>query len=187
MFNSRYNFPKVCSSKIEYNNKYITVKSEDLLFTKKENEELHKEYYSTISPDFVVGIVVKDGKLLMIEQYRHPINSRNLEFLAGMVEDNETPDQAIIKELREEGGIVPKNIEFLGMFNPLSGSSSNKGYVYLITDFDEVEQELELYEEFAGLVKFWYSIEQFKHLIALGELNDGVTLASWCLYLENIV
>ena len=178
MIKTDFILPEICSSKLEFNNKYITVKSEQLLFSNiKESTQYSKEYYSIISPDFVVGIVLKEDKFLMIEQYRHPIGKRNLEFIAGMIENNETPDQTIVKELKEEGGIVPKNIQFLGSFYPLCGSSSNKGYVYLINDFEEVESELELYEEFAGLVKCWYPIEQFKQSIKLGELNDGVTLA----------
>jgi ADP-ribose pyrophosphatase len=166
----------------------MTLVSEDLLFEQKINGEiksLRKDYYSIECPDFVTCIVIKDDKLLVVEQYRHPVNSINTEFVAGMIDPGDTPQEATIKELKEEAGIVPKSLIFLGKCHPVSGQNKNTCYVYLVNDFVETEPLLEEYESFTNLTHNWIPISDFKKMIKTNELDDGVTLMAWCLFLEN--
>jgi len=107
------NKPKVLDKKAEYSNEYMTLVSEDLLFEREVNGQkrtLRKNYYSVECPDFVTCIVIKDDKLLVVKQYRHPVNSINTEFVAGMIDPGDTPKEAAIKELKEEAGITPNSI-----------------------------------------------------------------------------
>jgi ADP-ribose pyrophosphatase len=176
-------------SKTEYSNEYMSLQSESLLLIKEENgivKQLNKEYYSINCPNFVVGIVIKDNKLLVVNQYRHPVGDMNMEFVAGMIEKDESPRKAIIKELKEEAGIVPKSIKLLGKCRPLSGQNKNYCFVYLITDFSFSERNLEEYEDFTNLSIQWISIKSFKRMIKSNRLQDGVTLMSWALYSESI-
>ena len=180
--------PKILDTKIGFNNKYMVLKSEDLLFERKVNgkiEFLRKEYYSIDCPDFVTCIVIKDDKLLVVKQYRHPVKDMNTEFVAGMIDKGYTPEQSVYRELEEEAGIVPNHLVLLGTCRPLSGQNRNLCYVYLANEFTETETKLEPYEEFTGLTRSWIPIIEFKKMIRSGELNDGVTLMAWCLFLEN--
>jgi ADP-ribose pyrophosphatase len=166
----------------------MTLKSEDLLFERRNNgklEILRKEYYSVDCPDFVTCVVIKDDKILVIKQYRHPIRGINVEFVAGMIDKGEEPYETAIKELREEAGIIPNNLVYLGKCKPVSGQNTNMCYVYLVSDFSETESELEPYESFTGLIRSWIPISEFKKKIKSGEFNDGVTLMAWCLFLES--
>ena len=181
-------YPTVLETKIEYSNEYMTLKSEDLLFERKTNgktDVLRKEYYSIECPDFVTCIVIKNHKLLVVDQYRHPIGHINTEFVAGMIDPGDTPYKAAQKELKEEAGIIPNNLIYLGKCHPLSGQNKNICFVYLVNDFIETETSLEKYEEFTGLTHSWIPISDFKKMIQSGELDDGVTLMAWCLFLEN--
>lgn len=180
--------PIVKETTVKYKNPYITVVADDLVFERTVNgktETLNKEYFSLDCPDFVVGIVVKDDKLLMVNQYRHPIRETNTEFIAGQIEEGESADDAIRKELLEEGGIIANEIIYLGKINPLSGQMNNHCFVYLIKDFSETESKLEEYEIFTGLMKVWVPISSFRSSIKNGRFIDGVSLAAWCLFLEN--
>jgi len=180
--------PKILNTTIEFANKYMTLVSESLLFEREvcgEIKTLEKDYYFIKCPDFVTCIVIKNDKLLVVNQYRHPTGSMNTEFVAGMIDAGDSPDVAVMKELKEEAGIVPNHIIYLGKCQPLSGQNKNTCHVYLVNDFTETETILEEYEEFSELTHSWIPISDFKNMIRSNELDDGVTLMAWCLFLEN--
>ncbi len=61
-----------------------------------------------------VGILaaMKDsGEIVLIRQYRPPVDCFVIEFPAGLIDDGETPESAAIRELREETGFTGKLLE----------------------------------------------------------------------------
>lgn len=61
-----------------------------------------------------VGIIAwlkPSGRLLLIRQYRPPIGQDVIEFPAGLIDPGESPEQAAVRELREETGYVAENIK----------------------------------------------------------------------------
>ncbi|MCL2349115.1 MAG: NUDIX domain-containing protein [Planctomycetaceae bacterium] len=57
----------------------------------------------------VIAVVMRNGKLLVIRRSEHVIAPRTLCFPGGGIEPGETPEQALVREFREELGetIVP--------------------------------------------------------------------------------
>jgi 8-oxo-dGTP pyrophosphatase MutT (NUDIX family) len=56
-------------------------------------------------PDWAsVLCVTNDSEVVMVRQYRHGIGSASLELPAGVIEPNETPEEAARRELAEETG-----------------------------------------------------------------------------------
>lgn len=181
--------PDFLGSKVHFSNQYITVKTNSVILKKNNNgiiEEYSKDYYLATSKDFVSGIVIKEDKLLLVKQYRIAIKDFALEFVAGAVEDDETPEIAIHKELIEEAGIKSNNIKFLGNYHPLIGCNENMAHIFLIDDFVEVDRKLELYEQFTNLTIEWIPILEFRHLIHDRKIIDGTTLAAWTMFKESI-
>lgn len=65
--------------------------------------------YPQISPAVIMAIV-KDGKLLMAHNRRHP--GQLYSVLAGFVEAGETLEHAVSREVHEEAGILVRNVEY---------------------------------------------------------------------------
>lgn len=56
-------------------------------------------------PDWAsVLCVTNESEVVMVRQYRHGIGSASLELPAGVIEPNETPEEAARRELAEETG-----------------------------------------------------------------------------------
>lgn len=54
----------------------------------------------------VYGIDADDpARILMVHQYRYPVGRYLYELPAGLIEDGETPEEAAIREIREETGM----------------------------------------------------------------------------------
>jgi ADP-ribose pyrophosphatase len=74
--------------------------------SRRKNEEL-KVYTKSVEPEGVVIYpILKENpeKLVLIKQYRYPIDEYIYELPAGMIETGETPAQAAVREMKEETG-----------------------------------------------------------------------------------
>src|SRR5689334_14101643 len=90
-------------------------------------------HYLIHCEDFVVVIALsKQGKLLMVKQFRPAINGHSLELPSGHVEKNETPEQAARKELLEETGYTGTEFELLGTLSPAIGRFTNQMWCYFV-------------------------------------------------------
>ena len=74
-----------------------------------------------------VILAIEDGYVLLVEQYRVPLQARCLELPAGLVGD-ETEDEDVAtsaaRELEEETGYRPERIEIIGTFASSPGMVS---------------------------------------------------------------
>lgn len=69
------------------------------------NGKVIDDFYTLWQPDWVLILArTADGKWVMTEQYRHGTGKIALEFPAGIIDKNETPEEAALRELQEECG-----------------------------------------------------------------------------------
>ncbi|GAL07479.1 5-methyl-dCTP pyrophosphohydrolase [Photobacterium aphoticum] len=61
----------------------------------------------------VAGVIVKDGQYLLMQRFDHASQGGLWEFPGGKVEDGETPEQALTRELQEELAIETHTGAFL--------------------------------------------------------------------------
>src|SRR5690348_14980997 len=96
---SRLRPPRVTSSRVVYENRWI---------------RLHEERVE-LSPSALI-VPVHDGIVWLVEQYRHPVGDRFLEFPQGAWEhDPDASPEALARgELAEETGLRASSMERLG-------------------------------------------------------------------------
>lgn len=80
--------------------------------------------------------VTREGKLVLVRQYRFAAEGRILEFPAGTVEENEAPAATIRRELEEETGYRGHKWRDLGQFFLAPGYSDEVIYAFLAEDLE---------------------------------------------------
>lgn len=117
----------------------------------------------------------KEGKILMVRQYRYAYGEEVWEIPAGKINPGETPEQTAIREIEEEGGVKAKKVERLFVIYPSPGYTNEKIYVYRVLSFEETPSHL---DEDEFLESKWFSKSQLKNMIDNGEIKDGKTLVA---------
>lgn len=126
-----------------------------------------------------VGVLtVKDGKVLLVKQFRYSYGEEVIEIPAGKLELAEDPLFAGIRELEEETGIKAKSLKKLGCIYPSPGYTNEKIYIFLCEDFTVGEQKL---DEGEFLSYYWQDLKLVYEQIKKGEIMDAKTV---CALLE---
>lgn len=84
--------------------------------------------------------ITDDGSVLLIRQFRPPLNGYVIEFPAGLNDRDETLETVAKRELLEETGYRAKEIRFLGRGPLSSGSSVEVMTVYVAKGLEFVGQ-----------------------------------------------
>jgi ADP-ribose pyrophosphatase len=78
----------------------------------------------------VIIACLVDDKLVVTEEYRIPINGYELGLPAGLIDNNETPEDAVIREMKEETGLdVTDILEISPPVNSSSGITDESVYI----------------------------------------------------------
>jgi len=107
----------VLDSAVQFSNPWITVR-EDRVIQPDGKEGAFG--VAEMIPGVSVLPVDDDGTVYLVRVYRYTIDRHSLEALAGGIEDDEDPEEAARRELREEAGIDAAELIDLGMFDQLT-------------------------------------------------------------------
>lgn len=108
------------------------------------------DYYVNEYADWVNAVVItKENQIVLVEQYRHAGKDFFLEVPAGKMEENESSEEAILREVKEETGFTSDTKPILlGEFMVNPATQDNKVISYLIVDaYKALEQDLDRNEE----------------------------------------
>jgi ADP-ribose pyrophosphatase len=134
-----------------------------------------------------VGIVpvTSDNKVLMVRQYRYPMEEELLEIPAGKLGIGEEPLECAIRELSEETGCAAGEIVDLGASYPSPGFCKEILYLYLALDLREGDMHLDE-DEFLSVEPV--DIDELIERIMANEIPDSKTIIGVMKakkYLEN--
>lgn len=91
------------------------------------------DYIVMDAPDWVIVIPEIDGKFLTVKQWRHGERALSIEFPGGVINPGEKPQDAALRELKEETGYDAKVI-YLGSVNPNPALMSNHVHFFAACD-----------------------------------------------------
>ena len=128
---------------------------------------------------FAVIVALQDGALMMVEQYRYPVQRRCWEFPQGSWDQGPDPLALAKAELREETGLLAAHIVHAGRLFLAAGFCSQAYDIYLATDLTQGENALEVEEQ--GLISRFVPVEQVQADICAGRIMDASTVASFGL------
>lgn len=126
-------------------------------------------------------LCVRDGKILLERQYRYAYAKVIWEIPAGKIDPGEDSAAAAVRELKEEAGLIAKEVRHLYTLYPTPGYTNELLYVYEATETAEGEQVLDD-GEFLNLV--WMPIEEAAGKVRTGEISDAktvVAILTWLL------
>lgn len=152
---------KVLESDYLFNQPWLTVRRDKCELP---NGKIMPAFYVLEYPTWVTALAItKEGKVVMVQQYRHGIEEVCIETPGGVVDAGEEPETAIKRELLEETGYAFDTFECLGKVCANPSTGNNYLYMYLATGGVKVaEQNLDETEDVE--VKF-FTIEEVKNLI----------------------
>lgn len=128
-----------------------------------------------IHPGGAVVIPVKDdGKIILVKQFRYPLQKTLIEFPAGKLEKGEDPLICATRELEEETGYKAKEIKKLGEIFTAPGYCTETLHIYSakgLTPGNHNREEGELEMEILEL-----TVEEIEKMIISGDINDAKTI-----------
>jgi ADP-ribose pyrophosphatase len=151
----------IVARRVEYERDWLSVESKDVDLGPPRGVET---FYAVRTSDYAAVLAVTDdGRVPLVRQYRPAVEERTLELPSGLVEDGESPEAAIRRELLEEAGCQASDVVELGQFHVDTGRMATRQHAWFAPGVRVVgapageEQDLSVefvrLEELAGLVE----------------------------------
>ena len=128
----------------------------------------------------IIAIDANDN-VLLVNQFRKPVEKELLEIPAGGIEPGEDPVDCVCRELREETGYLPGKVERLGSFYSAPGYCTEYLHLYLATELTPSPLQAEDTENIS-LVRV--PLGQIPRLITSGSICDAKSIAGLFTFLE---
>lgn len=162
-----------------HHEEWLTVRRDELRLP---NGHVIPKYFVLEYPDWVNTIAItKDGKFVLVKQYRHAIGKASYELCAGVADkEGETPMEAAKRELREETGYTGGAWEEWMVIAPNPATSNNWVHCFIARDLEEGTRELEPSED---ITVHLFSPAELKELMMTGTIIQATHLTPLWKYL----
>lgn len=163
-------------SRVAYQNAWMTVREDTI-----ELADGSESVYGVVEkPTYALIVAVHHGDVILVRQYRYPIDAWSIEFPQGTASSpDRSPEETAVSELREETGFRARRMQSIGHFHHGVGYSTQEGHVFLAQDLTEGPQQLDATEQGMEVVR--WPVSKVDDEIARGTITDVATIAAWHL------
>ncbi len=144
-----------------------------------------QEYHVFEVPDAVAVVpVTRDGRIVLVGQYRYPHGKTHWEVPAGRIADGESPADAALREAREETGHRVTRLVPLPGFYPTNGISAHYAHLFVGIDCDEVSApNLDASEH---LTVRTFDVPDVERMLDHGRFEDGFSAIALMYYFRSL-
>ena len=136
----------------------------------------HKDCVAVVAVD-------ADDNVLLVKQFRQPVEKELLEIPAGGIEEGEDPVDTVRREMREETGYLPRKVEALGGFYSAPGFCTEYLHLYLATELTPSQL---FAEDTEGIKLVRVPVSQIPALITSGRICDAKSIAGLLTYSSRL-
>ncbi|KAF1679748.1 MULTISPECIES: ADP-ribose pyrophosphatase [Bacillus] len=118
--------------------------------------------------------VTEEGKMILVKQFRKPLERTIVEIPAGKLEKGEEPEYTALRELEEETGYTAKKLTKITAFYTSPGFADEIVHVFLAEELSVLAEKRELDEdEFVEVMEV--TLEDALKLVESREVYDAKT------------
>jgi ADP-ribose pyrophosphatase len=140
-------------------------------------------YYVIERPDAaIIFPLTGGGEVVLVRQYRPPLEGMELGLPAGLVEEGEEPEAAARRELSEETGYTGGEWEPLGSLASSPSLKDNRAYLFLARGVEETTEPDPDEHELVEVVRV--PVEELRDLVHSGKIVSSSGVAAIMLALE---
>ena len=124
---------------------------------------------------------VEGDSIILVKQFRYPVNKELIEIPAGIIESGEEPEEAAERELKEETGYRAKSMKKVLSFYSSPGFTNEKLHLFIAEGLEPGKQQMDPDEEI-DVIKV--RGEDLYDKILNGEIEDSKTILAVLYYLS---
>lgn len=162
-------FEKKINSEIKFSGNLLTLYSDEVRLP---NGSASAREWITHQGASAMLPIYDNEDVLLIRQFRYPLNKVFWEVPAGKIDPDESAETTANRELMEETGLKANNIKTLGTMHPSIGYTDEVIYLYALWDLQQFDSQTD-HEE--SLITRRLPMEKAVSMVHEGEITDSKT------------
>lgn len=165
---------EVLASDLVYEGRVWDVRSDTVRYN---DSQMVRQYVAHTGAAAVVALD-DEGRMLLIQQYRHPIRHRDWEIPAGLLDvPGEAPELAARRELAEEADLEADSWEPLVSMFTTPGGSDEVVHLFLARGIRAVAADYTREDEEADIRQEWVPLEDVVTAVLEGRMRNSILMA----------
>jgi 8-oxo-dGTP pyrophosphatase MutT (NUDIX family) len=119
-------------------------------------------------------------RVVMVRQYRHGSRTVTLEIPGGLVDSEDTPEEAAARELLEETGYQAEQWTEIGVVNPNPAIFNNRCYTFLAQNIRKVSDLIP--DQTEDIEVELVPLKDIRELIRTGKIDHAIVIAAFSMY-----